>query len=157
MNSDGTSFGRMVAAHVVTAAVTLGLVAMLFGGRLGSRRPPVVQIPVLEQPAQEPPPPVPIDPDTVRTVPPVQVPARRSPVPPEDVLKDLDPEERNNVLVYANVNKSVVNITTESEVQGFFGDETSTGTGSGFIIDRRGRVMTNFHVVQGADSVRVTL
>jgi S1-C subfamily serine protease len=73
------------------------------------------------------------------------------------VLKDLDAEERVNVLVYAAVNRSVVNITTESEGAGFFGDETSTGTGSGFVIDKQGRVLTNFHVIQGADAVRVTL
>ncbi len=67
------------------------------------------------------------------------------------------PEERNNVLVYASVNKSVVNITTESRGGGFFGDETSTGTGSGFVIDKQGHVLTNFHVIQEAVAVRVTL
>ena len=83
----------------------------------------------------------------------------RSPSPPspEDVLKKLDPDERNNVKVYAAANKSVVNITTEAEGLGFFGDETSTGTGSGFVIDKQGRLLTNFHVIQGANSVRVTL
>jgi S1-C subfamily serine protease len=52
----------------------------------------------------------------------------------------------------------VVNITTESEIQGFFGlEETSTGTGSGFVVDRQGHILTNFHVIQGADVVRATL
>jgi S1-C subfamily serine protease len=158
MDSGRTSIGRTLATHAVTVAVTLALVAMLFGNRLGLRRqPPVVQIPVLEQPAQEPPVPVPIEPDSGRTVPPVQAPVARTPAPPDDVLKDLDPEERNNVLVYANVNKCVVNITTESEGQGFFSDETSTGTGSGFVFGKQGHILTNFHVVQGADAVRVTL
>lgn len=158
MDSGRTSIGRTLATHAATVALTLALVAMLFGNRLGLRRqPPVAQIPVLEQPAQEPPAPVPIEPDSARTVPPVQAPVRRTPAPPDDVLKDLDPEERNNVLVYANVNKSVVNITTESEGQGFFGDETSTGTGSGFVFDKQGDLLTNYHVVQGADAVRVTL
>ena len=50
-----------------------------------------------------------------------------------------------------------MNITTESEGGGFFGDETSTGTGSGFVIDKQGHVLTNFHVIQGADAVRVKL
>ena len=81
----------------------------------------------------------------------------QSPPPPEDVLKNLDPDERNNVKVYASSNKGVVNITTEAERFGFFGDETSTGTGSGFVIDKRGHVLTNYHVIQGASSVRVTL
>ena len=79
-------------------------------------------------------------------------------MPQADALKDLDAEERNNVVVYASVNKSVVNITTESEVQGFFGaEETSTGTGSGFVVDKQGHILTNFHVIQGADVVRATL
>ena len=73
------------------------------------------------------------------------------------MLKDLDPDERNNVKVYAAANKGVVNITTEAEGFGFMGDETSTGTGSGFVIDKQGHVLTNFHVIQGANSVRVTL
>ncbi len=90
-------------------------------------------------------------------MPKVQAADTKTPAPPEDVLKDLDPEERNNVLVYSRVNKSVVNITTESEGLGFFGDETSTGTGSGFVIDKQGHLLTNFHVIQGAGAVRVTL
>ena len=36
-------------------------------------------------------------------------------------------------------------------MSGFFGDETSTGTGSGFVIDKQGHILTNFHVIQGAD------
>ena len=50
-----------------------------------------------------------------------------------------------------------MNITTEAEGLGFFGDETSTGTGSGFVLDKQGHILTNFHVMQGANSVRVTL
>jgi S1-C subfamily serine protease len=73
------------------------------------------------------------------------------------VLKGLDPDEQTNVRVYAATNRSVVNITTEIERFSFFGDETSTGTGSGFVIDKQGHLLTNYHVVQGADSVRVTL
>ena len=79
------------------------------------------------------------------------------PAPAPDVLKDLDVEERNHVRIYANANRSVVNFTTATEGVGFFGDETSTGTGSGFVIDKQGHVLTNYHVVEKADSVRVTL
>ena len=81
----------------------------------------------------------------------------QTPLPPEDVLKELDPDERNNVRVYAAANKGVVNITTEADGLGFFGDESSTGTGSGFVLDKQGHILTNYHVVQHADSVRVTL
>ena len=50
-----------------------------------------------------------------------------------------------------------MNITTEAEGLGYFGDETSTGGGSGFVIDKSGHVLTNFHVIQEADTVRVKL
>jgi len=151
------STGRTLAAHALTAGVTLLAVAVLMGGRLGLlRKPPVVQIPVYSQ-EPEPPSPVPVPRQSDRSMPKVPVPDAATPAPPEDVLKELDPEERKNVLVYATVNKSVVNITTESEGRGFFGDETSTGTGSGFVIDKQGHVLTNYHVIQDAGAVRVTL
>jgi S1-C subfamily serine protease len=50
-----------------------------------------------------------------------------------------------------------VNITTASDAGGLFGDETSTGTGSGFVVDTQGHILTNYHVVEGAESVQVTL
>src|SRR5271157_673526 len=157
MSSDRMSMGHRLAAHALTAGVTLLAVAVLFGGRLGlMRQPPVAQIPVLSQ-EPEPPSPVPVPRNSRRSTPVVPIPDSKTPAPPEDVLKELDPEERNNVLVYATVNKSVVNITTESEGMGFFGDETSTGTGSGFVIDKQGHLLTNYHVIQGAGAVRVTL
>ncbi len=157
MSSDRMSTGRTLATHALTAGLTLLAVAVLLGGRLGLlRKPPVAQIPVYSQ-EPEPPSPVPVPRQFDRSMPKVPVPDAATPAPPEDVLKELDPEERNNVLVYATVNKSVVNITTESEGRGFFGDETSTGTGSGFVIDKQGHVMTNYHVIQDAGAVRVTL
>ena len=160
---------RTLASHALTVVVTLVLVMAFLGGRLGLRRvPPVAQVPLpLQEREQEaeavqeqgtPSGPAAAD-GAARLAPPPPVPVVdvRGPAPPQDVLKDLDQEERNNVLVYAAVNKSVVNITTESEGYGFFGDEASTGTGSGFVIDKQGHVLTNFHVIQGAASVRVTL
>ncbi len=157
MSSDRTSTRHPLATHALTAGITLLAIAVLFGGRLGLlRKPPVAQIPVLSQ-EPEPPSPVPVPRDFGRSMPTVPIPDSKTPAPPEDVLKELDPEERNNVLVYATVNKSVVNITTESEGGGFFGDETSTGTGSGFVIDKQGNLLTNYHVIQGAGAVRVTL
>ena len=158
---------RTLASHALTVVVTLVLVMAFLGGRLGLRRVPLVaQVPLPVQEREQEAvqeqgtpsgPAVPEEAARLAPPPPVPVPDVRAPVPPQDVLKDLDQEERNNVLVYAAVNKSVVNITTESEGYGFFGDEASTGTGSGFVIDKQGHVLTNFHVIQGAASVRVTL
>ncbi|MDG3006923.1 S1C family serine protease [Paludisphaera mucosa] len=161
MTNGRTSPTATIVGHLITAGATLALAVLLFGGR-PHPRPEIA--------AQAPPPPRPQGgeveavqaPPGRATVTPELEPADRATAPgaiPEpDALKDLDAEERNNVLVYASVNKSVVNITTESEAQGFFGgEETSTGTGSGFIVDTKGHLLTNFHVVQGADVVRVTL
>ncbi len=152
---------RSVLAHGITVMVTLLLVAVLFGDRLGLRRPPLAQIrgrgfESFPPPAEPPPPaPRPVPGQGVGSAPGL---AATTPPHPEDVLKGLDPDERNNILVYASVNKSVVNITTEATETGLFGEESSSsGSGSGFVIDKAGHILTNFHVVQGADTVKVTL
>ena len=74
-------------------------------------------------------------------------------------VDDFTPEERVNIAVYEHVNRSVVNITTRSvHNEGFFiGDVASEGEGSGVVIDRQGRILTNFHVVDEAREVQVTL
>ena len=156
--------GRSILAHGVTVMVTLVLVAVLFGDRLGLRNPPPAQI---RGRAAGPPPPTPQPvPPASRAVPGLDagtgsdaVPGLAATMPPhpEDVLKGLDADERNNVQVYAAVNKSVVNITTEATELGFFGEDTTSGSGSGFVIDKAGHILTNLHVVEGADTVRVTL
>ena len=51
----------------------------------------------------------------------------------------------------------VASITTESDVPGFFNDFDADGAGSGFVIRPDGYVVTNWHVVQGADNVKVHL
>jgi S1-C subfamily serine protease len=140
--------------------VTLLLVVVLFGERLGLRNPPLAQIrgrrveALPPAPRPVPPPPTAVPGQDAGSAPGL---AATTPPHPEDVLKGLDSDERNNVLVYASVNKSVVNITTEATEFGFFGEESSSGSGSGFVIDKAGHVLTNLHVVQKADSVKVTL
>jgi S1-C subfamily serine protease len=80
------------------------------------------------------------------------------PGPPGEPI-DLTAEERIAVEVYQNVNRSVVNITTRSVVvDEFFGfEDRAVGAGSGSVLDRAGHVLTNFHVVEGARQVNVTL
>ncbi|HZZ74020.1 MAG TPA: trypsin-like peptidase domain-containing protein [Pirellulales bacterium] len=72
---------------------------------------------------------------------------------------DLTPEERVNVAVYENVNRSVVNINTKSVSSDrfFFYEVPAEGAGSGSILDKQGHVLTNFHVVEGAQEIQVTL
>ena len=59
--------------------------------------------------------------------------------------------------VIAAVQPSVVAITTEVTGYSVFGAYTQEGAGSGWIIDPSGLIVTNDHVVEGANSVTVTL
>ena len=69
-----------------------------------------------------------------------------------------DPEEQNNIDVYRKSIPSVVNITSRLVAYDFFyGLVPQDGQGSGFIIDKKGYILTNYHVVEEARSVEVTL
>jgi S1-C subfamily serine protease len=72
----------------------------------------------------------------------------------------LSADERNTIAVFDNVSRSVVYITTVQHVRDFFSRNVMRvpqGTGSGFIWDDQGRVITNFHVIRGAQEALVTL
>ncbi len=70
----------------------------------------------------------------------------------------LDPEEQINVNVYKKALPSVVNITATAVSYNFFyGVMPQQGQGSGFIVDREGHILTNYHVVENARLVEVTL
>ncbi len=65
---------------------------------------------------------------------------------------EYDAEEQNNIAVYKRVLPSVVNITSTSLVFNFFyGAVPQQGQGSGFVLDKSGHILTNFHVVEGAN------
>jgi S1-C subfamily serine protease len=70
----------------------------------------------------------------------------------------LDAEEQNNIKVYRNNIQSVVNITSRAVAFDFFyGLVPQEGQGSGFIIDKEGHILTNYHVIADARQVEVTL
>jgi S1-C subfamily serine protease len=66
-------------------------------------------------------------------------------------------DEQVNIRVYEAANRGVVNITTAATRRGFFEDSVSTGSGSGFVLDNRGYILTNYHVLEGAEAVQVGL
>ena len=68
-------------------------------------------------------------------------------------------EERNTISIYESLNEAVVNISTETIGINFFLEPVPMegGTGSGSIIDNRGYVLTNYHVVEDAYKVFITL
>lgn len=59
--------------------------------------------------------------------------------------------------VVAMVKPAVVAINTETVSQSIFGSYTQEGAGSGWIIDENGIIVTNNHVVEGANTISVTL
>lgn len=67
-------------------------------------------------------------------------------------------EERNNISVYEKVADGVVNVTsTAVQMDFFFNAFPTQGSGSGSIIDTRGHILTNHHVVANAQKLEVTL
>jgi S1-C subfamily serine protease len=72
----------------------------------------------------------------------------------------LSSDERSTIAVFEAVSPSVVYITTVQHVQDFFSRNVMRvpqGTGSGFVWDEQGRIVTNFHVIRGAQEALVTL
>ena len=72
--------------------------------------------------------------------------------------ESLDPEEQNNILIYRKNIPSVVNITSKAVTFDFFyGLVPQEGQGSGFVIDKEGHILTNYHVIADARQVEVTM
>jgi S1-C subfamily serine protease len=68
------------------------------------------------------------------------------------------PDEEINIRVYRAASPAVVNITTTAVAYDFFLNPVpKEGTGSGAIIDSAGYILTNFHVIDGARRLEVTL
>jgi S1-C subfamily serine protease len=118
-------------SRIVLSALVLLLGAYWLGARYGHRQP-------LE----------------VEAVP------RPSPLTSNVAQRDgaLTDDEAINVRIYRQASAAVANILTKATEYDFFMDPVPVeGAGSGFVIDARGYILTNFHVVQEAQSIEVVL
>lgn len=65
--------------------------------------------------------------------------------------------EQNNIEVYKAISPGVVFITSTSYRQDFFGQvQEGQGSGSGSVIDNQGDILTNYHVIEGAQKLSVS-
>jgi S1-C subfamily serine protease len=81
---------------------------------------------------------------------------RPAPVP----RPELAEEERATISLFERASPSVVYVTSLARQRDFFSmnvQEIPQGSGSGFLWDRQGHVVTNFHVIQGGSNWQVTL
>jgi S1-C subfamily serine protease len=93
----------------------------------------------------------PHDPNAVHARPAATLVADESPI-------SLDPTEAQNVRIYKQASPAVANIVTRAVQYDFFFDAVPVeGAGSGFVIDADGHILTNYHVVEGAQTIEVVL
>src|SRR6266571_2136806 len=119
-------------AHIILAALVLILGAFWAGARFGPHQPTNVEA----------------------------LPLGGSSTPKTVAQRDaaLTNDESINVRVYRQASPAVANILTKATEYDFFMDPVPIeGAGSGFVIDARGYILTNFHVVEGAQSIEVVL
>lgn len=90
--------------------------------------------------------------------PPVAGPVPGPAVPPPGITpRTIEREESTIIKVVEKVRPAVVNIDTVAQVQTFFGVFPQQGAGSGVLVGPDGYVLTNNHVVEGAQQIKVTL
>jgi S1-C subfamily serine protease len=129
------------AVRLIVVAVVIIAGAYWAGGRWGQRQPQKVEALPLGTGAGAP--------EAVAGTEVTQVSSR------DAALTD---DESINVRVYRQASAAVANVLTKATEYDFFMDPVPVeGAGSGFLIDPRGYILTNFHVVQEAQSIEVVL
>jgi len=119
--------------HILTAAIVL--VASMLGCRLSPKF-------LGDEPAATPPP----------------TPTMAASVNVPQIAESADTLEAQIEAVYDEANPAVVNITSQIITHDFFRQPVpQEGTGSGFVYDSEGHIVTNYHVVADAESVSVAL
>ncbi len=76
------------------------------------------------------------------------------------VTREFTAEEQINISVYDKVSQSVVNINTKARRGEYWmlgGPQNQEGSGSGWVLDNQGHIVTNHHVIENADVITVTL
>jgi S1-C subfamily serine protease len=128
--------GRISVLRPLAVIAILILVAYWAGARWGPRGPISVEAV----------PPVTVDKDEVRNV---SLAERDAALSNDEVL---------NVRIYRATSPAVANVLTKATEYDFWMDPVPVeGAGSGFVIDGKGYILTNFHVVQGAQTIEVVL
>ncbi len=77
-----------------------------------------------------------------------------------DLLAKLNPDEKATIGLFEKACPSVAYITTSSFQQNYFTraiSEVPRGSGSGFVWDDEGHIVTNYHVIRGADKFLIQL
>jgi putative serine protease PepD len=119
-------------ARIILAALVLLLGAFWAGARFGPRQPTQVEA--------------------------LPLGGSNTPMSVEQRDSALTNDESINVRIYRQASPAVANILTKATEYDFFMDPVPVeGAGSGFVIDPRGYILTNFHVVEGAQSIEVVL
>jgi S1-C subfamily serine protease len=96
----------------------------------------------------------PVTPLTAAEAPPGSAPA---PSPQVDTTTALNDLENRVMQVYEQAGPGVVNVTSRSISYDFFLNAyPQEGSGSGFVFDRQGNIVTNYHVIERADELQVT-
>jgi len=128
--------GRISVLRPLAVIAILILVAYWAGARWGPRGP--ISVEAI--------PPVTVDKGEVRNV---SLAERDAALSNDEVL---------NVRVYRETSPAVANVLTKATEYDFWMDPVPVeGAGSGFVIDGKGYILTNFHVVQGAQTIEVVL
>jgi S1-C subfamily serine protease len=100
-------------------------------------------------------------PDADVPVPPIEVKLPARPDPAHTPLPEgLTAVEERTIAIFRKTAPSVVYITTMAVRRDLFRRDVMTipaGTGSGFVWDDQGHIVTNYHVIRDADAARVTL
>jgi len=73
----------------------------------------------------------------------------------------LTTDEQNTIAIFRQASRGVVYITAQTTItspfQNHAADTTTMSTGTGFVIDQEGRVLTAFHIIKDRDAITVAL